>query len=501
MAEGPAERAAERVARNTTTRAAGEILGKLASLVLFAVLARTVGEVDLGAFVFAFAWAQITTIPVGLGFDRFVLRRVARDRSSVDHLFFNVLALKLARAVPVTAVSFGLLSVLGYGSDTRLSVYLLTAGTILDSISRTVFAVFNAHERGYLIAASVVVQRFAAAGLGLAVLAAGGGIVAVSGMFAIGTGIGLLLALVLMSRSIGLPARALPESGREELRRSSRGYGAQDILGMLLAKIDAVLLAFIATEAAVGRYGAAYRLLESTFFLTSAVNGAFAAMYAYLDRDSEPSVEVAFERSIKLVLCALVPCSVAFAVLAEPIARVFFGSDLEGAAGPLRLLAPTVVLLGIVTLGSSLLVGRREPAVLVRLAVTAVVLNVALNLALIPPFDDDGAAGAMLITAVVFAGLVLREAVITVGGVRWSAMGLGALAGGAAMAAVMLPLADWLALALPAGVLVYGLVLYAVERGTNPRDVEFLAGMVRRRLPGSLARSAERPRAAGETQP
>ena len=487
------------MARNTTTRAAGEILGKLASLVLFAALARTVGEVDLGAFVFAFAWAQITTIPVGLGFDRYVLRRVARDRSSVDELFFNVLTLKLARAVPVTAASFALVIVLGYELDTRLAVYLLTTGTILDSISRTVFAVFNAFERGYLIAATVVVQRFAAAGLGLAVLAAGGGIVEVSAMFAVGTGLGLALALVLMSRSIGLPKRAFPESGREELRRSSRGYGAQDILGMLLAKIDAVLLSFLATEAAVGRYGAAYRLLESTFFLTSAVNGAFAAMYAYLDRDSEPTVEVAFERSIKLVLCALIPCGVAFCVLAEPIARIFFGSDLEGAAGPLALLAPAVVLLGIVTLGSSLLVGRREPGVLVRLAASAVVVNIALNLALIPPLEDDGAAAAMLVTALVFAGLVLRQAVRTVGGVRWRAMGVGAVAGGAVMAGVMLPLSSWVAIALPAGLIAYAVVLFVVERLLNPRDVEFLAGMVRRRLPASVARLAERPRTAGES--
>ena len=482
MAEGPAERAAARVARNTSTRALGEILGKLASLVLFAVLARTVGEIDLGAFVFAFAWAQIATIPVGLGFDRYVLRRVARDRSSVHDLFFNVLTLKLARAVPITVVSFALVSILGYDEDTRLAVYLMTAGTILDSISRTVFAVFNAFERGYLIAASVVVQRFAAAGLGLAVLAAGGGIVEVSAMFAIGTGIGLALAFVLMARSIGMPARALPDSGRAELRKSSRGYGAQDILGMLLAKIDVLILSFLATEAAVGRYGAAYRLLEATFFLTSAVNGAFAAMYAYLTHESEPTVNVAFERSIKLVLAALVPCAVAFAVVAEPLSRLFFGEELEGAAGPLMVLAPTVALMGLITLGSSLLVGRREPSVLVRLAASAVAVNIVLNLALIPSLEDEGAALAMLVTAVVFAALVVREAVRTIGGVHWISMGTGPLAGGAAMAAVMLPLNAWLAIAVPVGALVYFAVLYAVERATCPEDVDFIAGMLRRRL-------------------
>ena len=53
----PSERAGERAALNTVTRAVGEIVGKLASLVLFAALARKVGESDLGVYVFAFAWA------------------------------------------------------------------------------------------------------------------------------------------------------------------------------------------------------------------------------------------------------------------------------------------------------------------------------------------------------------------------------------------------------------------------------------------------------------
>lgn len=493
------EQTADRVARNTSARALGEILGKLASLVLFAALARATGASELGVFVFAFAWAQLATIPIGLGFDRYVVRQIARDRSELAQLFFNVLALKLARAVPVTALSFALVGVLGYDSQTRLAVYLLTAGTILDSIARTVFAVFNAYERGHLVAATVVVQRFAAAGLGIAALALSGGVVAVSATFAAGNALGLALGIALMGRSIGLPALSLPAAGRAALRSSSRGFGAQDILTIVLAKIDAVLLSFLATDAAVGRYGAAYRLLESTFFLTSAVSGAFIAMYAYLDHDTKPTVATAFERSVKLALTALVPCAVGFAILAEPVSRLFFGAALAEAAVPLRLLAPAVALLGVVTLGSSLLIGRREPRVLVRLAGGAVVINLALNLTLIPPFEDRGAAAAMLITALAFAGLVSFEAVRTVGGVHWVPMLAGPLAGGAAMAAAMLPLSGSLALAVAAGVAAYAIGLLVVERVVSPRDIAFVVAMLERRLPRRLAALLARWRPAERT--
>ena len=481
------EQAGERVAKNTVLRALGEILGKLASLLLFAVLARKVGVEDVGAFVFAFAWVQVAMMPIGLGFERYILRAVAVDRTKVDELFFNVLFLKTLRSVPIAIVSFAAIGLLGYDSQTRMAVYVLTLGQLLDSMARTLFAVFNAFERGSLIAGTVVVQRYLAAGLGLAALAAGGGVVAVCVTFTVGTGIGLAWGLVLMRRSIGVPARVLPREARSSLKRAARGYGVQDILGILLARLDVVMLSLLATPAAVGRYGAAYRLLESTFFLTSAVNGAFAAMFAYLGRDTEPPVGAAFARSIKLDLSALVPCAVAFGILAEPVSRVFFGADLEGAAGSLRLLAPAVAMLGLITLASSLLLGRREPALLIRIAAVAVGLNIALNLVLIPLLDDRGAAAAMLVTGTIFAGLLLFYAIREVGGVSPIAILAGPVLGGAAMAAAMLPLAGSLLLALLAGGVAYLVVLFLVERAVNPSDVEFIRAMVRRRLPSRAA--------------
>jgi O-antigen/teichoic acid export membrane protein len=481
-----AERAGDRVAKNTLLRAAGEILGKLASLLLFAVLAREVGVSDVGAFVFAFAWVQVAMMPIGLGFERYILRTIARDRSQVDELFFNVLYLKVLRSLPVAALSFTAIGLLGYDAQTRTAVYVLTLGQLLDSMARTLFAVFNAFERGSLIAATVVVQRYLAAGMGLVALAAGGGVVSVCVTFTVGTGIGLAWGLVLMRRSIGIPRLALPADARRQLRRMSRGYGVQDILGILLARLDAVMLSLLASQAAVGRYGAAYRLLESTFFLTSAINGAFAAMFAYLGRDTDPTVGAVFARSIKLGLSALVPCAVAFGVLAEPLSRAFFGAQLEGAAGPLRLLAPAVVMLGLVTLSSSLLLGRREPALLVRIAAVAVGVNIALNLVFIPLWQEQGAAAAMLVTGALFAAILLAYAIREVGVARLGAMWSGPLAAGAAMAAVMWPLSDNLLAAVPAGAAVYLGVLFAVERALNPVDIEFVFSMLRRRLrPGA----------------
>ena len=57
-----------------------------------------------------------------------------------------------------------------------------------------------------------------------------------------------------------------------------------------LARLDTLLLSFIATQAVVGLDGAAYRLLEATLFISVALQGAFSAMFTYLDERSDPPI-------------------------------------------------------------------------------------------------------------------------------------------------------------------------------------------------------------------
>lgn len=480
------EQAGERAARNTIVRATGDILGKLASLVLFAALGRSVGESGLGVFVFAFAWVEIATMPIGLGLDRYYLRRVAKDRSRVDELV-GLLALKLKRAIPVVAASLGAVMLLGYEGETRTAIFVLTPGLLMDSAARTIYSVFMGYERNELLALTRVVQRFSAAGMGLTALAMGFGVVAVTATYTAGTAIALLVAVALLRRHIGaIPLRIVPGI-RRALARGSLPFGAQDFLGVLLARIDAVLLSLLATTAAVGRYGAAYRLLESTFFLTVAIAGAFAAMFTYLSHDTEPTIRAAFQRSIKLSLAVMVPLAVGFAVLAEPFAQLIYGREFASAAPALRLLAPAVVLISLVYLSSSLIVSRGSPNTMVAAVGGMVTLNVCLNLVLIPQYSDRGAAIAMLATEVVAAPVVLAIAARRAGGVNWKSVLAGPVLAGAAMSAPMLVLEGNPAAAVGAGGVVYFVVLLALERLISPMDLAFVGNMVRRRLPSRLA--------------
>jgi O-antigen/teichoic acid export membrane protein len=495
MSEQPGTGTAGRVARNTIARAAAELVGKFASLALMAVLAREEGPAGLGILVFALAWCEIAMVPTDMGYDRWFLRLVARDRGNLDRSFFNVFLLKVSRALLVIPLSLLAVWALGYDGDTFVVVCLMTFFYLFDTLGFTVYSAFNGVERGDLVGVGLAAQRLTAAGIGVTVLLLGYGVVAVAGSYVLGAMIGLAVALGLMARHVGMPKLTAPRDARTELARRSRPFAGQEVLSIGLSRLDVLLISAIASQTVVGYYGAAYRLLEATLFIPTAIQGAFAAMYTYLD--DRAALNAAFQRSIKLLLVLLVPCAVPLIVLPGPLLELFFGDGFDEATGALRALGPTVVVLGVVLLSVTLMSSRLEPRRLVVYYAIALAVNVVANLALIPPLGATGAALAMLVTEIVLGALALRACLMEVGGLSVRATLGGPLAAGLAMAGALLALESILPVALIAGVLVYFGVLVAVERLLAPDDLRFLTGAVRERIMRARGRTA--PSAQGSS--
>ena len=256
----------------------------------------------------------------------------------------------------------------------------------------------------------------------------------------------------------------------------------QDIFTVVLFKVDAVILSLIATQAAVGVYGAAYRVFETTLFIPYALSGAFSAMYTYLSHDSEPTVGIVFERSIKLAVMVLTPTAILFGVLARPLVEAIYGADFGDAAAPLELLAPTVLLIGVIVLAGTLVVSRSDPKPMIRITAVMALLNIGLNFALIPSHGAVGAAAAMLITEAVFAVVVVRMAMAIGGELAPVRTLAGALIAAVPMTAVALLLHHSFLPALAASTAVYVVALIAAERVISPADLRFGVSILRERL-------------------
>jgi O-antigen/teichoic acid export membrane protein len=474
---------ARRVARNTGLRAAAEIIGKLASLALFAYIARALGEGTLGDFVFALALSQIVWAVAGFGLDRMLLRDVARERErAIDRLFWNMVVFKLAAGLAGVALSVLAVWLLGYSSTVQQLVVILGLSFLVVLISSSAQTVFQAYERMEYYFYSAVPNKILAALFGIGALVLGGGIVAV----ALGNLAAALLALVMAMLILGWRfARPSPSVQLHEwprMARASAPFGLQEVLGQIIFRMDIVLLSLFTTSVVVGAYGAAYRVLEASLFLAWSVGTSVLPMYSYLGPGDDPSLERVFEASLKFVTVLMLPVAVVMLVCAEGLVDLLYGlPEFEGAVPVMRWLAFAIVAYGIGHLAGVLVLVRRPGRVTVRAMAAVAAFNIAITLALIGPFEAVGVAAATLSTEILLAVTVLVLARQVTGVPSAWRVGGSALVAGASMAAAMFPVRDELLLALPLGALVYLAVLALIEARRLGGDLAAIREIVRSR--------------------
>jgi O-antigen/teichoic acid export membrane protein len=260
---------------------------------------------------------------------------------------------------------------------------------------------------------------------------------------------------------------------------------------MALFRIDAVLLAARAGATAAGRYAAAYRLLETVVFVSWTVARAvFPVMAAAPDARR---VRRAAESGLVVLTTVFLPYTVLLWCRGPDVLRLLYGAELaRQSATTLAWLAPAPLLFGAGYLaGLVVLSGGPTPRLLVG-SIGALVVNVGLNLVLIPRY---GPVGAAVSTSASYAAqvLLLYPAVRRRVGRPAVLQPLLPATGAAAVAALvlLLPLA-----LLPAGALAataYASTWLLLARRLDAEQVGVLRELVRRRGRRRAPRHARDP--------
>lgn len=470
------------IARNTAVQAVGEMLSKVASLAFYVVMARAFGKALFGDYMFALSLALLLTVFAGFGTDTILTRAVSRDRGELPRMFWSSIALKAGIGVVTVALAVAITLVGDYGPGVRLAVAVLGIASVVDLLTKTLYATFQAHDDLRPGATTLVLQRFATAIVGIAAMALGAKVVPVSVIYLGGS----LLALgycshALLERDIR-PRIVLSVTHARALVVESIPTGLATIFAMVLFRIDATMLSFYKGDVAVGLYGVSYRALESTLFLTYALTSAAMPALSRLRRDTVPPVGAVYGSGLKALVIALAPIGVAFVLFAETILRVLYGEQYTPATTALRWLGGAAALYGVAYLSTYLIIAQDRARLIPWITAGLVIENVALNALLIPRFSLEGAAAVTTITEITRTVVMLAVARRLAGPVALGRLLGGPAAGCAAMALVALLAGTGLA-PMAVALALYVVVTAAVERRLFPDDFGRLTAALRRLRP------------------
>ena len=459
---------------NAVFAALSEISGKLTTVAWTIVAARVLSQEEFGAFSLALALALMISSVAEWGFDPVLMVRGSRDRSLLPRLHSQAIAAQTLIAIPLFLVAGAIAWSSRPSDDARAALAFVLLAVFLDLWSDTARSTSAAAQNQAGTAAAVSVQRLTAAVLIIPALLLGYGLAGMAVAFFLSSVVGWF-AHVLAVRRIGVRF-GLAHVDRAGLRTFARGtfmIGLSSIVLMALFRLDALLLAAISGDRAVGEYAAAYRLFETVLFLAYAVTGAVTPVLAgrFQDRDE---VRRLAELAITALAALYVPFSLVCLVEAPGIVELLYGEEYAGSADALRWLAIAPIAYGISAVTGMVLVVAERTRPLFAGALAALVVNLALNLVLIPRYAGTGAAFATVVAYAVEAVVSLAFVASVARRIRLTAALAEAFAAGVPMAAVLLLLPVPMVARIVLGAAVYAAAWLLIVRARRPDMVVVL---------------------------
>jgi O-antigen/teichoic acid export membrane protein len=472
--------ASRRAGRNVVAVMLADILGKVITLAFTVLVARQLGATGFGDFSYALALGLLLGTFIAWGFDSEVARRGSVDGRQLDVALSQALVLRAVHTVPVMVVG-GLIIALGRPDVAEIpAIVLVVLATVLDSFGDCGRAAATARERPAWSSFALVLQRAVACVLAIVVLSFGGGLLAVSAGYLLSSVVGLFVLTLLLRRLQVRPRfRLVDWAGLRTMWRSTVLLGLDIVLSMALFRVDTLMLGAIAGSRGVASYTVAYRLMETALFVAWAVGRSlFPAMAR---AGSGPALLRVGENALAAAGALLLPYGVLLLVEGERLLELVFGAEYgEDSVVSLRFLAFAPLAFALTYLTGFLLFAQGRKAQMVTTSAVGLIVNVALNVVLIPTYGARGASVATLVSYAVAGLLGVAFMAPRTGILRLDRSLLIGVVAALPMAAVLLQVDAPVLVEAVLGSAVYLASYAAVARWRAPEQLDLLRSLLAR---------------------
>ncbi len=387
---------AEKLVKNSIWLFTAEGFSKVIALATQIFAARFLGGEGYGIFSFAFAATGAFIVFIDTGLGTFLTREVSRHPEKSAAYLHNVFALKWKLSLMTGLIlAFGL-SMASLEQESLFSAMAIGLALMITGYTEMYLAVFRAFERMRIVSILMVAHRGLFFILGLAVLLWGGDVVLFSSTFLLVSCIILILAKRRMS--LRQDRTTFVDQQAREIFKGSWSICVLILFTYIYFRIDAVLVFFLLGKLETGWYASAFKLIETLSLLLASIRFGVFPVLSKTFKEGSDHYQKIWHETVRYLLLIGIPISVGIFLLAPKILGLLYGASFETAGPALMIMALGFPLLCLNDLASYLLLSQNKTRSVLRIAGSAVVFNVLLNLFLIPKWGMTGAAWTATLT-------------------------------------------------------------------------------------------------------
>ena len=396
-----------RIFKNTSSLFSAHLISRLGSLVITIwLMPRYFSGSELGGYFVAIALTNLIASLTELGMQNPLIREMTLHLEQTRHYLGNAL---IVRSI-LSIVAYGIMMVSGIFLYTPIIVKMIVflgLAEIANSLAQLYRCVFRAHEQMKYEAFTVIAER------GAFLLIGGGAILFDYGLVTVCQAM-LTAGCINLMLSVGLTRYRFTALGFQPSReivmvlmQQALPFAIGNLFNLLYFRVDAIMVSKLSSDGVDANtwYGLAYTIVNAFTILP----GAFmmGAMFPVLSRAWEREkgrFPWVYTFGMRWMVLSGLPLAVGLSILSSEITTVLFPTytpdELYKVSKALQWLSWAGGLIFVTTAVLAVLRATDKRRAFSVLMGTTAILNIGLNLFLIPRFSHIGAAIAMVMSEV-----------------------------------------------------------------------------------------------------
>lgn len=390
------------VAKNTIWLAISNIGGRLLRAGIIVYAARVLGAANWGSFSYALTIAAFLAVFVDIGINAIITKSIAsgdtpEHRSQILSTTFYIKMVLLAIGITLITLISPYLTVAGI--QTLIPIVILIFA--FDTLREFGFALTRALERMEYEAGLFLLTNASIVGLGFWFITISPTTTSLAYAYALGGAIGMLATFFVFRKHFGQLLTRFNWKLVKPLLAQAWPFAISGILGVLMLNTDILIIAWKLSPTEVGLYSAPQRIIQLLYVLPSIVATSVLPAFSRLALADKGRFRAVLERVTSFMVAVAVPMAIGGAMLSKEIMLLLYGAEYTPSALPFAILCITLLVDFIaVILNNALFAHGRQKRLVVYFAIGGL-LNVVLDLVLIPGYGIAGCAAATLIAQTV----------------------------------------------------------------------------------------------------
>lgn len=387
------------VAQNTSFLTVASVLQKVISFFYFIFVARMIQVENTGVYFFAITFTTIFTVVADFGMGPVLTREAARFPDRAQNYFNTVFWTKIMFGLGAYLLIVFFANILHYPESTKLLIYISGITMFSDNLTTAFNSIFRARKNLVYESMGVIGSQFATLVIGTFALFNHWSLVWLIIAYTIPSSLNLLYMSLALKKVYGITVKFIWNSQVFKIFvATALPFALAGIIGRLYSYSDSLLMSKMLTAKELGFWSVPYKISFAFQFIPVALSASVYPVFSSLFLTEKTAIGPLFEKSWRYLFAIVFPLSLGLIAVADPVVRHAFGEQYAPSITPLRILLVSLIFGFLALITGALLNATNRQKTQTGLIATVLIINIILNLILLPKFRINGAAIAALVS-------------------------------------------------------------------------------------------------------